>query len=70
MTTDRRTEKVDADVSANLLEVANRLTEVMDMVRLDACKSQPMNHLWVMDTLHDVRQYIYSLRIALKNAAQ
>jgi hypothetical protein len=55
------------NVPARMLGLAKRVSRVMEEVRLDACGSQKMNHLWAMDMLHDLRCDIYSLRIYLKN---
>jgi hypothetical protein len=55
------------NVPARMLGLAKRVSRVMEEVRLDACGSQKMNHLWTMDMLHDLRFDIYSLRIYLKN---
>lgn len=42
---------------------AELISEAMEAVRLDACGSRKMNHLRVMDLLHDAREEIYRQRI-------
>ena len=38
---------------------AEIVNAVMEAVRLDACGSAKLNHLWVMDSLHEIRRYLY-----------
>jgi hypothetical protein len=62
--------KAKPNLPPRMLAWANRITKVMEEVRLDACGSQKMNHLWVMDMLYDVRLDIYHLRNVVKNTSK
>lgn len=56
------------NIPARLLGVANRISRVMEQVRLNACSGEPpIAPLWYMDTLHDLRRDIYTIRILARN---
>ena len=65
----RATPSVSRSARAKLLGATKRISRVMETVRLDACGWREMNHLWVMDMLHDLRADLYRLREQVKEAS-